>query len=75
MKKSEKLAAIYSSPTLQIWLWIVALFEKIYDEKPILSVFSVIGEDGQYRFSKVYYVKSVSQPDIDSVLQTIIDFK
>jgi hypothetical protein len=33
--------------TLQISLGIVALFKKIYDGEPILSVFSVIGEDVQ----------------------------
>ncbi len=55
MKKSAKLAchrvnsnvAIGSLPTLQISLGIVALFEKISYEVPILSVFSNIGEDGQ----------------------------
>ncbi len=72
MKKSGKLAfhmvnsnvAIGSLPTLQIPLGIVALFEKIYDGEPILTVFSNIGEDVQYRcFNDGYYVKSVSQPD------------
>jgi hypothetical protein len=59
MKKSVKLAchvansniAIDSFPTLQISLAIVALFEKIYDGEPILTVVSNIGEDVQYRFS------------------------
>ena len=37
--------AIGSLPTLQISLGIVALFEKIYDGEPILTVFSNIGED------------------------------
>ncbi len=72
MKKSAKLAchvvnsyvAIGSLPTLKISLGIVALFEKIYYEVLILTVFSNIGEDGQYRGFKVYGVKSVSQPDI-----------
>ena len=53
MKKSVKLAchvvnsniAIGSLPTLQISQGIVALFEKIYDGEPILTVFSNIGED------------------------------
>ncbi len=34
-----------SLPTLQISLGIIALFEKIYDGKPILTVISNIGED------------------------------
>jgi hypothetical protein len=53
MKKSGKLAchvvnsniAIGSLPTLQISLATIALFEKIDDGKPILTVFSNIGED------------------------------
>jgi hypothetical protein len=53
MKKSVKLAghvvnsniAIGSLPTLQISLGFFALFEKIYDGEPILSVISNIGED------------------------------
>ena len=57
MKKSAKLVchvvnsniAIDSLPTLQISLAIIALFEKIYDGKPILTVVSNIGEDVQYR--------------------------
>jgi hypothetical protein len=56
--------AIGSLPTIQISLGIVALFEKIYDGEPILTVVSNIGKDVQYLyFNKVYYVKSVSQPD------------
>jgi hypothetical protein len=56
MKKSGKLAchvvnsniAIDSLPTLQISLASIrALFEKIDDGKPILTVFSNIGEDVQ----------------------------
>jgi hypothetical protein len=51
MKKSTKLAchvvnsnnAINSLLTLQIPLGTVALFEKIYDGEPILTVFSNIG--------------------------------
>jgi hypothetical protein len=38
---------IGSLPTLQISLVIVALFEKIYDGEPILTVVSNIGEDVQ----------------------------
>ena len=57
MKKSVKLAghvansniAIGSLPTLQISLGFIALFEKIYYEVPILTVFLYIGEDVQYR--------------------------
>ncbi len=57
MKKSRKQAfhvvnwniTIDSSPTLQISLEIVAIFEKIYDGEPILTVVSNIGEDVQYR--------------------------
>ena len=55
MEKSGKLAchvvnsniAIGSLPTLQISLATIALFEKIDDEKRILTVFSNIGEDVQ----------------------------
>ena len=42
--------AINSLQTIQIPQGIVALFEKIYDAEPILTVFSNIGEDGQYRY-------------------------
>jgi hypothetical protein len=59
MKKSGKLTrhvvnlniAIGSLPTLQISVVrvLVALFEKTYYEVPILTVFSNIGEDVQYR--------------------------
>jgi len=60
MKKSGKLEphmvnlniAIDSLPALQISLGMIALFEKIYDGKPILTVISVIsniGEDVQYQ--------------------------
>ena len=60
MKKSAKLAchmvnsntAIGSLPMLQISLGIVALFVKIYDGEPILTVISNIGEDLQYRYFK-----------------------
>ncbi len=41
--------AIDSSPTLQNALGIIALFEKIYDGEPILTVISNIGEEVQYR--------------------------
>jgi hypothetical protein len=80
MKKSGKIAshvlnsnnAINYLPTLQMSLGIIALFEKVYYEVLILTIFSNIGEDVQYRcFNKVHYVKSVSQP----ALQTIIHFK
>jgi hypothetical protein len=55
MKKSVKLAchlvisniAIGSFLTVQISLATIALFEKIYDGKPILTVFSNIEEDVQ----------------------------
>ncbi len=55
MKKSGKLAshvvkpntAIDSLLTLQISLGIIALFEKIYDGQPILTVISNIGENVQ----------------------------
>jgi hypothetical protein len=53
VKKSGKLVchvlnsniAIDSLPTLQISLGIMALFEKIYDGEPFLTVFSNIGDD------------------------------
>jgi hypothetical protein len=38
-----------SLATLQMPLGIVALFKKIYDEEPILTVFLNIEEDVQYR--------------------------
>ncbi len=41
--------AIDSLPTLQVSLEIIALFEKIYDREPILTVISNIGEEVQYR--------------------------
>jgi hypothetical protein len=58
IKKSVKLAchvvnsniAIGALPTLQISLRIVALFEKIYDDEQILTLFSNIAEDVQYRY-------------------------
>jgi hypothetical protein len=60
MKKSGKLAfhvvnsniAIGSLPTLQISEGMLALFEKISYEVLILTVFSNIGEDVQYRCFK-----------------------
>jgi hypothetical protein len=60
MKKSGKLAchvvnsniAIGSLLTLQISSGMLALFAKIYYEVPILTVFSNIGEDVQYRCFK-----------------------
>ncbi len=56
MKKSSKLGChvIDSNiangylPTLQISVGIFALFEKIYNGEPILTVVSNIGEDVQY---------------------------
>ncbi len=72
MRKSAKLAhhvvnsniAIDSLPRLQISLGIIALFEKIYDRDPILTVISNNGEEVQYRcFNEVYDLKKVMQPD------------
>ncbi len=82
MKKSEKLTcqvvnsniAIDSSPTLQISLEIVTLFEKIYDGEPIITVVSNIVEDVQYRCFKCD-VKSVSQPDTIALLGTNYSFQ
>ncbi len=46
----------------------VALIEKIYE--PMLTVFSVSGEDLQHRsFRKEYYVKTVTHPDMDPVFE------
>ncbi len=42
-------------PTVQISLGIVVLFEKIYDGEPILTIFSVIGEDVKYREISVIF--------------------
>jgi hypothetical protein len=54
--------AIGSLPTHQISPGIVALFAKIFDGKPILTVFSNIGEDVQCRcLNLVYNVERVSQ--------------
>jgi hypothetical protein len=65
--------AIDSLPTLQISLGIVALFEKIYDGEPILTVISNIAEEVQYRcFNEVYDIKSVSQPDTMPILESIV---
>ena len=53
--------AIDTLPTLQITLGVIALFEKIYDDQPILTVFSNIGENVQYCcFSKVLCEKCVA---------------
>jgi hypothetical protein len=57
MKISAKLArhvvnsniAIDSLPRLQISLGIIALFKKINDKEPILTVISNNGEEVQYR--------------------------
>jgi hypothetical protein len=44
------------------------MFEKIYDGVPTLNVFT--DEDLQHRyFSEVNYVRTVSQPDIDTVFE------
>jgi hypothetical protein len=44
------------------------LFEKIYDGEPILTVFSVFGEDLHHRcFNSVYYVRTTSQPNANAV--------
>ncbi len=56
MKKSVKLAchvvnsniAIGALSTLQILVGIVMSLEKIYNDGPILTLFSNIGEDVQY---------------------------
>jgi hypothetical protein len=78
MKKSVKLSchvvnsniAFGSLPTLQTSQGIVALFEKIYDGEPILTIVWIIGEDVQYHsFNLMYDVKSVSQPDTIPILE------
>jgi hypothetical protein len=58
MKKSGKLAwhvmnsniAVGSVPKLQMSHGLLALFEKIYYRGPIFTVFSIIGDDIQYRY-------------------------
>ncbi len=45
MPRGNSNIAIDSSPTNQISVEILALFEKIYDGEPILTVVSDIGED------------------------------
>ncbi len=45
MPRGNSNIVIDSSPTPQISLEILALFEKIYDGEPILTVVSNIGED------------------------------
>jgi hypothetical protein len=53
MEKSGKLVchvvnssiALHTLPTLQVSVGVIALFEKIYNGVPILTVFSNIGED------------------------------
>jgi hypothetical protein len=45
MPRGNSNVAIDSSPTNHISLEIFALFEKIYDGEPILTVVSNIGED------------------------------
>jgi hypothetical protein len=74
MKKSSKLAChvvnsnitIGSLPTLQISLAIIALFEKIYNGEPILTVVSNIGK--MYNTVISINVKSVAQPDTVPIL-------
>ncbi len=67
MKKFRKLACLVvdsnitngSLPSLQISVGIIALFEKIYNGEPILTIVSNIKEDVQYRcLNEVYDVKS-----------------
>jgi hypothetical protein len=54
-------------PLIQISMGIVTLFKR-YDGEPIHTVFSVSGEDVLQRcFNVLYYVNTVSQPDIDAV--------
>jgi hypothetical protein len=40
--------AVDTLPTLQISVGVIALFEKIYDGDPLLTVISNNGEDVQY---------------------------
>ncbi len=56
---------------VQIALGIVALFEKIYHEEPIFTVFSVNGEDVQkivhcklslFQLIVLYHLRTVAQP-------------
>jgi hypothetical protein len=55
-------------PKVQTSRGFFTVIEKIYSEEPILTVFSVIGEDLQHRcFRKEHYVKGVTQPDSDAV--------
>jgi hypothetical protein len=78
MKKSVKLAWPHGEFKHRYWFFATALniarncsvICKIYDGEPILTVFLNIGEDVQYRcFKQVYYVNSVSQPDIMPILE------
>ncbi len=55
MPRGNSNIAIDSSPTLQISLEVLTLFEKIYDGEPILIVVSNIGED----FNTVVSIKSI----------------
>jgi hypothetical protein len=51
-------------PTVQISQGMVALFEKIYDGEPILTVFSVL----HHRcFNSMYYVRTTSQSNANAV--------
>ncbi len=45
--------AIHSLPIVQIALGIVLLFKKIYHGEPILTVFSVKGEDVLYKLYNI----------------------
>jgi hypothetical protein len=47
------------------------LFEKIYDGEQILTVIAVTGENlqGHCCFRKAYYVRTVSQPNIDAMFE------
>ncbi len=56
MPRGDSDIAIGSLPTLQISLATKALFEKIYDGKPILTVFSNIGEDVQ-KYNSIVLIK------------------
>jgi hypothetical protein len=77
MKKNpgnlQATCSIQTMPTVQISLGIVVLFEKIYDGEPILTIFSVIGEDVKYREISVIFENcdSVTLPDIDAVFGTM----
>ncbi len=50
----------------------MGLFEKIYDGEQILTVIAVTGENlqGHCCFRKAYYVRTVSQPNIDAMFES-----